>query len=469
MKFNSRILFAIAMLTLVALACQAVGGGDDAPPVVEEPQTTEAAPNADAPALPPAAQSTGAGILCAGIRAGGVTCLTESGWQTFTSENSGLASDFVDAGTVCPDGRIAISHFDGISLFDGQNWENINSGGNYNSPYGIACQASGTLWVAHYLGISRYENGTWTTFPSTELATSDFANDLVYGVAAASDGTIWVVTSRSVASFSNGTWTVYQEGSGFSEAVFFNAITVDSLNRPWAGVSNGAYVFENNAWSKVSKNDYDSPQSMTIDARGQVWFGTLINGVSVFNGNSWSTFNTTSQNLLSDQVNGVAADSSGRVWVGTTYGLTVFDGANWQTLRMDTSDIGDNYIEFVAVTNDGPALSAPVDKPKTGLTGSLNNASNQPMPNMRVEICVEPLSSTFDGETPCSDQPFQLSTQTDANGVFTFSDVPAGYYVIVAETGSGWAQLTDEFGIGSERTLLPAGEPYDIGVLTLEE
>lgn len=469
MKSNIKTLFAVTVLTLAALACQAVGGGGSAPSVETPQEAIPPASNAEVPALPPATSSKGAGILCAGIRAGGVSCLTANGWQTFTSENSELASDYVDAGTTCPDGRIAVSHFDGISLFDGQNWENINSSGNYNSPYGLACEASGTIWVAHYLGISRYENGAWTTFPSTDIATGEFANDLVYGIAAANDGTIWAVTSRSVASFSNGAWTVYQEGSGFSEAVFFNAIAVDSLNRPWAGVSDGAYVFENNTWTKVSKNDYDSPQSITIDARGQVWFGTLVNGVSVFNGSSWSTFNTASQQLSSDQVNGVAADSAGRVWVGTTYGLTVFDGTNWQTLRMDSSDIGDNYIEFVAVTNDGPALPAIAEKPKTGLTGSLNNASSQPMPNMRVEICVEPLASSFDGETPCSDQPFFLSTQTDANGVFTFTDVPAGYYVIVAETGTGWAQLTDEFGIGSERTLLPAGQPYDIGPLTLEE
>jgi hypothetical protein len=88
---------------------------------------------------------------------------------------------------------------------------------------------------------------------------------------------------------------------------------------------------------------------------------------------------------------------------------------------------------------------------------------------MRVEICVEPIASQFTGETPCSDQPFLMSTETDANGVFNFTDIPAGYYVIVAETSTGWAQLTDEFGIGSERTLIPAGQSYDIGVLTVKK
>lgn len=466
MKTNLSILFSIGILAIAALACQAVGGTATESAPIEASPATQAA---DLPSLPPVSASKGIGIACAGIRAGGVTCLTENGWQTFTSENSDLPSDYVDAGALCPEGRIAISHYDGISIFNGQTWENINSSGNYSSVNGIACEANGGIWVAHYQGVSHYSNGSWTTYPSTDLATGEFVNDLVYGVSVAPDGKVWVSTSRSVAVFDQGKWTIYQEGQGFDEAVFFDSITTDTLNRPWAGVSDGLYVFENGKWTKVKKQDYDSPQDISIDSRGQVWIATISNGATTYNRNSWNTYNTASKHLSSDQVNGLAADTLGRVWVGTTFGLSVFDGTNWQTFHMDNSDIGDNYVEFVVVSNDGPSLPALTDKPKTGLTGSLNNVNNQPMPGMRVEICVEPLSSQFSGETPCSDQPFSLSTQTDANGAFTFTDVPAGYYVIVSETGDGWAQLTDEFGIGSERTLLPAGQPYDIGVLTLKE
>lgn len=38
-----------------------------------------------------------------------------------------------------------------------------------------------------------------------------------------------------------------------------------------------------------------------------------------------------------------------------------------------------------------------------------------------------------------------------------------------AETATGWAQLTDEFGITSEKMLTEAGEAYDIETLTLEK
>ena len=137
---------------------------------------------------------------------------------------------------------------------------------------------------------------------------------------------------------------------------------------------------------------------------------------------------------------------------------------------MSNSGLGDNDVNFVLVSNDGPALPTLEEKAKGSLTGTLEKADGSPVVDATVEICVETLASSFSGDTPCSDQPFFLTTKTGADGAFLIENVPAGYYVVVAETGDGsWAQLTDEFGISSERTLIQAGEKYDVGKLTLEE
>src|SRR5688500_19199551 len=95
-----------------------------------------------------------------------------------------------------------------------------------SSPDGIACDADGGIWVAHFQGVSHYANGQWTTYGPENLASGESANELVYAVEVAPDGRVWVVTSRSVASFENGTWTVFQEGPGVSEICFFNALTL---------------------------------------------------------------------------------------------------------------------------------------------------------------------------------------------------------------------------------------------------
>lgn len=464
------ILVAIIVLVFTSLACQALGAEPAATQAPQQPETQQPAATeaASQSAVEPATvASQGAGIVCVGSTTG-LSCLNETGWQTYTDENSDLPNKYLYAGAVCPDGQIAIAHINGVVLFDGTTFKQIPEMDGSTSPDAVACDTDGGVWVAHFQGVSHYAKGQWTTYGSDKLASGESANELVYDVEAAPDGKVWVVTSRSVAMFENETWTIFQEGQGFNSSRFFNALTLDAKGRPWAAHSNGVDVFENGAWTSIDKTDYNTPESIAVDAKGQTWLGTLSDGAYVFDGTAWTHYDRTSENLRSNDVAAITADSSGRVWFGTSYGLTVFDGANWQTFLMSNSSLHDNDIQFIVVTNDGPALPALEEKAKGSLTGKLEDANNTPMADMRVEICVETIGSSFNGDTPCSDQPFFLTTKTDANGVFLFENVPAGYYVIVAETTTGWAQLTDEFGITSEKTLIQAGEAYDIETLTLE-
>lgn len=466
-------LFAIVALALSVLACQSLLGGGTAP--TQEPQQLppqESAPTEafSQPAVEPASiTSQGSGILCAGSGTG-LSCLTENGWQVYTDENSDLPNNYLYAGAVCPDGRIAIGHIDGVALFDGSTFTALPEIGNFSTIDGVACAADGSIWAAHFQGVSRFANGQWSTFGSENLATGESANDLVYDVKAAPDGKVWVVTSRSVTVYENDSWTIYQEGQGFNDSRFFNALALDANGQPWAAHSGGVDRFENGVWSTIEKTEFSSPESLAVDARGQVWFGTIIDGVHVYNGSTWTIYNRASNTVSSDFVTSIAGDSGGRVWFGSTYGLTVFDGSNWQTYLMSNSGLGDNDLEFVVVTKDGPSLPAPEDRPPGSLTGRLEEADGTPLADAAVEICVETLASSFSGDTPCSDQPFFLSTKTGADGSFLIENVPAGFYVIVAETGDGdWAQLVDDFGISSERTLIQAGQAYDVGTLTVEE
>jgi hypothetical protein len=476
-RFNPS-LVAILVLVVASLACQAAGGAGQ-PTSTPAPQQPETQPTAQtepestaAPtqsAVEPAAviPSQGAGIMCAGSVTG-LSCLNEDGWQVYTDENSELPNNYLYAGAICPDGKFAIAHISGVVLFDGTAFQPLPEMETVSSPEGIACDANGDIWVAHFQGVSRYAGDKWTTYGSDLMATGAAANELVYDVEVAPDGTVWVVTSNSVASFANDTWTVFQEGQGFEGSRFFSALTIDANGRPWAAHSTGVDVFENGAWTSFESTDYSTPESIAIDASGRTWMGTLTSGVSLLDGSAWTAYDRSSSNLLSNHVQSMAGDSSGRLWLGTSYGLTVYDGANWQTFLMSNSGLGDNDVRFVILTKDGPTLPALEEKENGSLTGTLEHADGTPLADAVVEICVETIASTFFGDTPCSDQPFFLSTRTDANGVFLIEDVPAGYYVIVAETATGWAQLVDNFGIASERTLIQAGEQYDVQTLTLE-
>jgi hypothetical protein len=222
-------------------------------------------------------------------------------------------------------------------------------------------------------------------------------------------------------------------------------------------------------WNSLPKDGYDSVSAFAFDAKGSLWLGSSSNGVSVFNGNIWAIYSQKSKDLSSNQISDIVADTLGRVWLSTPYGLSIFDGTTWQTYRMDNSEIGDNNIRFAVVTKDGPALPELVEKDKGSLAGVLHDADDNPLAKMRVEICVETIGFQVVGDSPCADQAFFLSTQTDEQGAFSIENIPVGYYLIVSETHTGWAELTTKFGIGSERILISAGEKADVGILKLKK
>ncbi len=477
-KIPFQIFLAVSLLILASLACQAVGENPPTPtesaaqlPQAAKPATTEPTtlpkPTQPAPQQPEV-PSQGAGIACVGTKDQGVACLDENGWKVYNKSNSQLANDFINAVTACPDGRIAFAHFNGISLFDGKEWNNFSKG-DFSTVNALACDANGTLWVAHFQGVSRYD-GQWTKFGTDLLATGNAASELVYDVAIDPNGVVWVTTPNSVASFDGSNWTVYQEGQGFDEKFFFKSLAFDNLGKPIVSHGNGIAIFEDGKWLISNSPDFiSSAEDMVVDTRGQVWLGTLINGVYLFDKGSWSNQTFANSELSSNDVNALAADTGGRVWAATEYGLSVFSDDTWTVFRMDNSDLPVNDIRGVAVIADGPTLPAPVEKETGSLTGQVKNNDGSPVANADVEICVQILGTRFFGATPCSDQPFYLTSKTDSEGKFIFENVPTGYYTLVMKVGDSWAQLTGNIGSISEQVLVKPGETTDVGDITIKE
>ncbi|MBK9176081.1 MAG: hypothetical protein IPM46_07030 [Flavobacteriales bacterium] len=84
-----------------------------------------------------------------------------------------------------------------------------------------------------------------------------------------------------------------------------------------------------------------------------VWLGTHGGLVRIEVATSTRTFfNRSNSGLPDNQVNAIACDASGELWIGTAAGIAYHDGISWETYRTDNSGLLQPPVDQVAV---GPA------------------------------------------------------------------------------------------------------------------
>lgn len=478
----------LAVLMLAQLACKTFSGSADEPPELpptptqsqvdatptqSEPDAaptqattlTEAAIPTEAPF--PTEEPSGSihNLACFGSSGNGLTCLGPDGWQVYTTEYSEIPSDYIDKIVVCGD-RLIFPTSSEIGVFDGSRWSKLEDWGTGGAD-ALACAPDGSIWAAHFQGVSYYNGSQWETTDTQTVTGSGVAHyeDMVV----TPDGRVWVLTSDGVAMFDGSAWTMFSEGNGFNDNYFFDSLTVDPQGRPWVAFSQGVAVFDDGAWMVYKNSNIGSAEDIAVDSQGRVWVATFRNGLFILDNGNWSEYSEEMGSLSSDHVRSVATDALGRVWVGGTWGLQVIDDITWTTFRMSNSDLVDQDVYAIAVVGDGPALPEPVEEEAGSISGRLVYEDGIPLANTTIEICIETLGSTYTGETPCSEQPFMLSGQTDADGNFTITGVPSGFYILTVQTGPGsWAQLVGFTGVFSERVRVDPGQDSNIEDITVQ-
>ncbi len=483
---------AILILVLAQLTCQAVQPAatvetqepettavtEEPTDVTEQPTTapdTPAPPTEEtikptAPPQPTSGPVTTAGDLaCFGTISLGVTCLGTEGWQSFDRKNSSLNTNSVQDITSCPDGTVALVSSNGVTTFDGANWKTYAADLDaVIGAEGIACDAQNNFWVAFMSGVSHWDGAGWTTYPSESVVPGGGATTF-RDVAVAADGTVWVISGETISKFDGANWTVFKEGQGLPERYFIKSLALDNQGQPWVGHSGGLLHYENETWQAYPNRDIATLNALAADSQGRIWIASNSNGVYMFESGGWIEYDLVKEAGASNHTRAIAVDARDRVWASTEYGIAVFDGAKWTAFHMHTADLIENDFRSLALVGSGPELPAQMQKSPGSLNARVLDSAGQPIANAPVEICVETLGSTYYGETPCSDQPFITKGTTDAGGNFTFTDLPAGYYVITIYAIGGWSQLVGEFGSFSERVLIRPGQSTNIGDITLQD
>jgi hypothetical protein len=162
-----------------------------------------------------------------------------------------------------------------------------------------------------------------------------------------------------------GTWTTYTTPDLASDFVLSIAIEGETK---WFGTNNGVSVFDGENWTTYDTSNSDLASNrvngIAIDAEGNKWFGAYNGGVSVLDDggtphnksdDAWTTYDAwTTPGLASNRIFAIAIDTEGNIWVGTEWGgVSKFDGATWTTYDPSNSGLASYHIYAIATDEEG--------------------------------------------------------------------------------------------------------------------
>ena len=286
----------------------------------------------------------------------GLKHLENGSWTTFDTSNSGIASNSVR--------DVAVDHQNRV-------W-------TANNPDFVSGE-----WIGG--GISLFDGTDWTVFdPSNTSMPSTY----VYLIAVDSDDNIWAVDwslgSPHIMKYDGNEWTFYdttnspipKEGSirnlasDKSGNIYFATGPVLIIDRGPVFRGGGEVLkFDGSVWSTLSVKSnglpYSAARTIAEDQSGNIWFGTMLNGIAMFDGLNWYNFDVTNTPLFeSNSVNDIGVDNDGVLWFtgnglsivgsgggGGSFegGVTSFDGNEWRTYNTSNSGLMDNNVSSVAI------------------------------------------------------------------------------------------------------------------------
>ena len=259
-------------------------------------------------------------------------------WETYTEENSGLASNEVVEVAVDLEDQVWVGYewFGGgygISSFDGSTWTSytIDSAGLLdNAVDKIAVDPSNRIWISYggegSTGISVFDGQTWTN----HLFEPYLENQRIKALAVDLAGRVWLGFESGGVSVFDGTWRTYtQENSGLASNDVFG-IAFDSTNNAWIGTLSGISIFDGESWIDYHGGEggllrcpISSRCTIAIDPSDSVWMSNGESGVSMFDGSDWVILTEDNSGLNSNKIRDLVIDRTGKTWIITSAGVSV--------------------------------------------------------------------------------------------------------------------------------------------------
>ncbi|MFY8273288.1 diguanylate cyclase [Pseudoalteromonas sp. SSDWG2] len=302
-------------------------------------------------------------------------------WDT----RDGLPHNSINALTQTEDGYIWVGTWEGVARFNGRAFTLFTRGTQTGLPdSGIRSLSVEPRSQAMYVagsrgGVSVVQHGQWQSLsPARNMVNYAFrASDGVLWLALEDDGVIrrdaeqeqhllsslstyhiieqdariWIATSHGL--------YAYEEGELISPDNLPNALTgmiyklaLDSNNNLLVGCEQGLWRLQNGRFELLDSALKNEPISaLLLDYRGDIWFGTINNGVFRYSEFGIEKLDA-NVGLPSNRILSLLEDNEHSIWIGTNAGLFRLRQAPFTTLSQSRGLSG-NYVRTLLSHTDG--------------------------------------------------------------------------------------------------------------------
>ena len=272
-------------------------------------------------------------------------------WKQYTI-NDGLINNTVKCIAADSSGNLWIGAFGGISKFNGTIFTNYSTlqGLPGNNVKTIICDYSGTLWIGTQTGLSKTIGSGFTNY----YVANGLPSNSISSLAPASGGTLWIgTTSSGISKYDGTTFTNYNTTNGLISNST-TSLCIDLTGKIWIGTSSGISVFDGTTFSNYNTTNGlpgNNIRTIFCDVSGNIWIGTSA-GLTKYDGTSFVTL-TTVEGLLNNSVLSIKGDNSGNMWIGyLSEGISKFNGTTFTNFNQNNGFIWANISSFQQLNNN---------------------------------------------------------------------------------------------------------------------
>lgn len=344
----------------------------------------------------------------------------------------------------------------GIAKFDGTSWEIFNSGNSLlpdNNVWNFDVDTYGNLWVSSTVdGLLKFDGQNWIRYDTTN---SSLPSNSVRAIAADTSGNVWFFARKSLTAtylirFDGIEMQIFDPDSTSLPAAYFYKIIIDKNNIKWMYCLQGIVKFDD-----VTFNIYNPalvglnihvPRAMVSDNHDNLYIGAGQNGLIKLDSDGGWTQYQIGDTTYDNNVNGIAIDEDGTIWLTTYFGLTKFDSTVVESFDLSNARYVDSRTGDIMIEENGTIWFGGWGIVKyDGVNWKRWDYTNSILPNAAVTKIDKDKNNniwvgTYEGLVKIIDTTIQLYTIDN-------SELPSNWITDIAVEESNVIWITTENGI----------------------